>query len=125
MSQEYDIRESVLCELCGEKLAVLTNHEEYHLAIPRKINLCMGCHLRIHVLPLGDQCFGGRIKVPESSLPFFKKLYANVLSAKGEMVLNGEAIFNARYEVVPDNIWRGGGLERFFADLEKRWEGLL
>lgn len=128
MTEEYDLTKSSKalgkpCEFCGTRVAVLTEHQEYHLPIPRKLNLCEGCHLELHNLPLREQCVSARIKIPRTALPFFQNLYTNILSKNGELIYNGEMLFNARYEVVDDDKWNGGGLEQIvFADLQRRWE---
>ena len=111
MSDEYDLAKSkIFCDFCGSKPAVLIGHFEKHLAIPRKINVCQGCHLTIHNMPLMEQYLGGRIKIPRSALPLFQRLYANVVDAHGNLILSGERLFNARYEVVEDKDWKLIGL---------------
>ena len=41
----------MLCEFCNKKEAVFINHFEKHLNKPRKINICRGCHAKLHLPP--------------------------------------------------------------------------
>ena len=44
-------KSKVYCDVCGHKPAVLIDHFEKHLTFPRKINICLGCHLAVHKPP--------------------------------------------------------------------------
>ena len=112
MTEEYG-----LCEFCGSNRAVLANHFEKDLVTPRKINICNGCHLALHNLPLGEQCVPCKIKLPRSSLPFFQQLYSNIVDVHGNLIISGERIFNARYEIVEDEVWKPNSLAEMFDKL--------
>jgi hypothetical protein len=113
------------CDICGKRLtkADFPSHYEEHFEIPRKVNICKSCHSRIHFLParLGEQYFPKRIKIPQSSLSFFKRLYPNVVAQNGDIIFDGESLFQARYEVVDDKDWKPGlTFEEYFQEITKR-----
>ena len=43
----------VRCEFCGCRLKVLVDHWEEHVDPARCINVCRGCHSRLHLLQSG------------------------------------------------------------------------
>jgi len=40
----------VLCEVCEENFAHFLGHYEEHVDPPRELDVCNGCHIRIHRL---------------------------------------------------------------------------